>query len=195
MYQNKLSESRSSKSNIVQGLLNTLSAKSSETKEHAMRMTNLAFHFGEELNFSNSELNRLSLLATMHDIGKTTISEEILNKPGSLSEEEWKIVKRHSEQGYKIATASEEFALIADEILTHHEKWDGSGYPNGLKGEEIPYLARNISIVDAYDVMTNERPYSKAISKEEALTEIKECAGSQFDPELAEGFIKIMKNN
>ncbi|MFN2363758.1 MAG: diguanylate cyclase domain-containing protein, partial [Halarsenatibacteraceae bacterium] len=194
MYQNKLSESRSSKSNIVQGLLNTLSAKSSETKEHAMRMTNLAFRFGEQLNLSNSELNRLSLLATMHDIGKTTISEEILDKPGNLSDQEWKIMKKHSEKGYKIATASEEFALIADEILAHHEKWDGSGYPNGFKGEEIPYLARIISIIDAYDVMTNERPYSKAISKEEALAEIKDCAGSHFDPELAEKFVNVLEN-
>ena len=194
MYQNKLSESRSSKSNIVQGLLNTLNAKSSETKEHAMRMTKLAFHFGDKLNLSNSELNRLSLLATMHDIGKTTISEEILNKPGELSREEWEVIKKHSEKGYKIATASEEFALIADEILAHHEKWDGSGYPNGLKGEEIPYLARVISIVDAYDVMTNERPYSKAISKENALAEIKDCAGSQFDPDLAEVAVKVIKN-
>ncbi|MFN2340922.1 MAG: diguanylate cyclase [Halanaerobium sp.] len=192
MYQNKLSESRSSKSNIVQGLLNTLNAKSSETKEHAVRMTKLAFDFGEKLNLSNSELNRLSLLATLHDIGKTTISEAILTKPAKLTKKEWEIMKDHSQKGYKIASTSEEFALVAEEILAHHENWDGSGYPHGLKGDEIPYLARIITIIDSYDVMTNDRPYSKAISKEEALKEIEDCAGSQFDPELAEEFVKLV---
>ncbi|MFW6273277.1 MAG: PAS domain S-box protein [Halanaerobium sp.] len=193
MYQNKLSESRSGKSKIVQGLLNTLNAKSSETKEHAVRMTKLASDFGKKLNLCNSEINRLSLLATLHDIGKTSISEAILTKADKLTEEEWEIMKKHSEQGYKIASASEEFALVADEILSHHEHWDGSGYPNGLKGEEIPYLARIISIIDAYDVMTNERPYSRAISKEEALEEIENCAAAQFDPVLAEKFVELIK--
>jgi diguanylate cyclase (GGDEF)-like protein/PAS domain S-box-containing protein len=194
MYQNKLSESRSSKSKIVQGLLNTLAAKSSETKEHAVRMTKLAFEFGEKLKLSNSELNRLSLLATLHDIGKTNISEKILNKPDKLTNNEWEIMKNHSEQGYKIASASEEFALVADEIYAHHEHWDGSGYPRELAGEDIPYLARIISIIDAYDVMTSNRPYSQAVSEKEALAEINECAGTQFDPELAEEFIKLRQN-
>jgi diguanylate cyclase (GGDEF)-like protein/PAS domain S-box-containing protein len=192
MYQNKLSESRSSKSNIVQGLLNTLAAKSYERKEHTLRMTKLAFDFGEKLKLTNSEINRLSLLATLHDIGKTNISEKILNKPEKLNKEEWKIMKNHSEQGYKIALASEEFAVVAEDIFAHHEKWDGSGYPRSLSGEDIPYLARIIAIIDAYDVMTHELPYSKSISNEEALKEIKSCAGSQFDPELADEFIKIL---
>jgi diguanylate cyclase (GGDEF)-like protein/PAS domain S-box-containing protein len=194
MYQNKLSESRSGKSKIVQGLLNTLNAKSSETKEHAVRMAKLASDFGRKLNLSNSEINRLSLLATLHDIGKTSISEAILTKPGKLTKDEWEIMKKHSEQGYKIASASEEFALVADEILSHHEHWDGKGYPNGLKGEKIPYLARIISIIDAYDVMTNERPYSRAISEEKALEEIENCAAAQFDPVLAEKFVELIKS-
>ncbi|HKL76002.1 MAG TPA: PAS domain S-box protein [Halanaerobiales bacterium] len=193
MYQNKLSESRSSKSNIVQGLLNTLSAKSPETKEHTKRMAELSKKLGNKLKLSNSELNKLSLLATLHDIGKTTISEKILNKSENLSKEEWKILKEHSETGYKIATASNEFSVVAEEILSHHENWDGSGYPRGIKGENIPYLARIISIIDAYDVMTTNKPYSKAISKKAALNEIKECAGSQFDPELAQKFIELKK--
>jgi diguanylate cyclase (GGDEF)-like protein/PAS domain S-box-containing protein len=147
MYQNKLSESSSSKSNIVQGLLNTLNAKSSETKEHALRMTKLAFDFGEKLELSTSELNRLSLLATLHDIGKTSIEENILKKSGRLTDAEWELIKEHPERGYKIASASEEFALVADEILAHHEKWDGSGYPDGLKCEDIPYLVLSIKLI------------------------------------------------
>lgn len=195
MYQNKLSESRSSKSNIVQGLLNALAAKSHETKEHSDRMRKLALDFGESLVLSNSELNRLSLLARLHDIGKTNISEKILNKPAELNKEEWKIVKNHSEQGYKIALASEEFAVVAEDIFAHHENWDGSGYPRNLDGEDISYLARIISIIDAYDIMIHDLPYSKAISKEEALAEIKRCSGTQFDPELADKFIEFIKNN
>jgi HD-GYP domain-containing protein (c-di-GMP phosphodiesterase class II) len=194
MYQNKLSESKSIKSKIVYGLLSTLEAKSNETKEHALRMTKLATTFGKTLGLSNSELNRLSLLSTLHDIGKTTIDEDILTKPEKLTEEEWEIMKRHPERGYKIARASEEFALVAEEIYAHHERWDGSGYPRELKRLDIPYLSRIISIIDAYDVMTNERPYSKAISKEEALVEINSCAGSQFDPDLAEEFVHMMKS-
>ncbi|RQD74183.1 MAG: diguanylate cyclase, partial [Halanaerobium sp. MSAO_Bac5] len=195
MYQNKLSESRSSKNKIVKSLLNSLSAKSNETTEHAKRMKKIAIRFGGKLKLTYAEINRLSLLASMHDIGKTTISKAILTKEDKLSEKEWEIMKNHSKQGYKIASASEEFILIAEDILAHHENWDGSGYPVGLKGKEIPYLARIISIIDSYDVMTNERPYSKAISKEEALEEIKRCAGSQFDPKLTEDFIDMMNAN
>ncbi|MGM0380094.1 MAG: sensor domain-containing diguanylate cyclase/phosphohydrolase [Bacillota bacterium] len=195
MYQSKLSERKSGKNNIVQALLNTLSAKSSETKEHAVRMAELAMEFGKKLDLPNFELTRLSLLATLHDIGKTTISEEILKKTDKLTNAEWEMIKKHPQIGYKIASASEEFTIVADEILTHHERWDGSGYPDGLKGEKIPYLSRIISIIDAYDVMTHDRPYSKAISKKEALEEIRTCAGSQFDPKLVKEFLEMKNYN
>ena len=193
MYQNKLSERQSSKNNIVQALLNTLSAKSDETKDHAIRMTELALKFGEKLNLNNSELNRLSLLATMHDIGKAAISENILIKPGNLNEEEWKIIKQHSEKGYKITSSIAELSIIAEDILFHHERWDGEGYPQGLIGDKIPYLSRVITIIDAYDVMTHKRSYSEPISKKDALAEIENCAGTQFDPDLAEKFIEMME--
>lgn len=192
MYQNKLLESKSVKNKIIENLLSTLSVKSSETKNHALRMTGLAHDLGKNQGLPVSELDRLSLLSLLHDIGKATISEEILTKPGKLTDEEWKIIKKHPETGSRIASASNEFALVAEEILSHHERWDGKGYPRGLKGEKIPYLARIIAVVDTYDVMTNDRPYSKAVSKKEALAEIKKCSGSQFDPELAKGFIEMM---
>jgi diguanylate cyclase (GGDEF)-like protein/PAS domain S-box-containing protein len=195
MYQNKLLEGKSAKNKIIQGILSTLSAKSSETKDHALRMITLAHDLGKNQDLSISELDRLSLLAMLHDIGKATISEEILIKPEKLTDKEWEIMKKHSETGSRIASATNEFALVAEEILSHHERWDGSGYPRRLKEEEIPYLARIITIIDAYDVMTNDRPYSKAISKEEALKEIGSCAGSQFDPKLAEAFVKMMRDN
>ena len=194
MYQNKLSESSSTKSKIVQSLVNTLEVKSNETKEHTHKMTELAINFGKELMLSNSELNRLSLLSTLHDIGKITISENILKKPGKLTDAEWEAIKEHSERGYKIANSSEEFALIAEEIFTHHERWDGNGYPRELEKKEIPYLARIISIIDSYEVMISGRPYKKAMTKEKAIEEIESCAGGQFDPELAAEFIEMIKN-
>ncbi|MCC3145161.1 diguanylate cyclase [Halanaerobium sp. Z-7514] len=193
MYQKKLLAGRSSKNKIVKSLLSSLKAKSDETEAHALRMMDLCSDLAAKLKLSSSEKNRLSLLASLHDIGKTTISEDILNKKDKLTAEEWEIMKGHSKRGYKIATASEDFVRVADEILSHHEKWDGSGYPRQLKGEEIPYLARIISIIDAYDVMTNYRVYSPAISIEEALAEIERCSGTQFDPELAAEFIEMIK--
>lgn len=193
MNQNKLLETRSANNKIVRGLLGALEAKSDETVEHTERMTKLATKIGRELGIHNSQLNRLSLLATLHDIGKTSIPEDVLMKPGSLNEEEWKMIEGHPARGYKIASATNEFAVIAEEILSHHERWDGNGYPRGLTGEEIPYLARIISIVDAYDVMVTGRPYQEGMSEKETLQEIKDCAGGQFDPELAMAFYDLMK--
>jgi len=195
MLQNKLTSSRSAKNKIIESILNALGAKSEETKEHTQRMIKLAHDLGEKVGLTNSELDKLSLLANLHDIGKTSIPEEILTKPGDLTDEEWEKIRNHPQRGYKIALASEEFVVVAEEILAHHEHWDGDGYPRGLKGEEIPYLARIITIVDAYDVMTTGRPYQQVVSKEEALAEISKCAGSQFDPELAEEFVEMMRED
>ncbi len=195
MYKNKLIENRSAKNNILNALLSTLKEKSQETEEHALRLKELAVAIGKRINLHYSELNRLALLASLHDIGKTVISEEILTKPGKLTEEEWEQIKKHPEAGYRITSSTEEFAHVANDILAHHERWNGTGYPEGLAGEEIPLLARIISIVDAYDVMTNGRSYKKAMSKREVLKEIKDCAGSQFDPELAKVFINIIEED
>ncbi|UMZ74342.1 PAS domain S-box protein [Natranaerofaba carboxydovora] len=193
MYQNKLTESNSARSNIISALLGTLKEKSDETEEHAWRMTELSFKFGEVLDLCAEDLDKLSLLATMHDIGKVVISEEVLKKPGKLTKDEWEKIKEHPETGQRIARTSESLIYISEEILSHHERWDGKGYPYGLKGEEIPYLARIIAIIDAYDVMTNGRSYKKRMSKDEALDEIKACAGTQFDPNLAVAFEKMMR--
>ena len=189
MYKQKLAESRSVRSTVLNTLLKTLEAKSFETGEHVCRMQMLAWDFGEKLKLPESEMNRLSLLVTLHDIGKINIPEEILTKKEPLTEEEWEIVKKHPETGFRIARSTEEFAHVAEDILAHHERWDGTGYPQGLKGEEIPFLARITSIVDAYEVMTNGRPYREKMSPEEAVAEIKRCSGTQFDPQLVELFL------
>ncbi len=192
MYRNKLSESRSARSAVLTSLIKTLEEKSQETEEHTYRMGKMARRMGEKIGLLQEELNRLELLISLHDIGKIIISEEILNKPGPLNEEEWALIKTHPESGYRIARSTEEISHVAEEILAHHERWDGKGYPRGLSGKDIPLLARINSIVDAYDVMTNGRPYKDPMSWEEAIGELKRCAGSQFDPELIEVFVQVL---
>ncbi len=192
MYKNKLTESRSIKSNILNTLLKTLSEKSQETSSHSNRMADLAQKLAEKIDLSQSEINKLTLIAKLHDIGKTIIPEKILNKEDKLTEAEWKKIQSHPAVGHRILNATEEFSHISEAVLSHHERWDGSGYPRALSREEIPLLARIIAIVDAYDVMTTEQVYKKSISKKEALQEIKTNAGTQFDPVLADIFIELM---
>lgn len=192
MYKNKLTESRSIKSNILNTLLKTLSEKSQETSSHSERMAELATKLAEKIGLSQNEINKLTLIAKLHDIGKTVIPERILSKEDRLTEAEWKEIRTHPAVGHRVLNATEEFSHISEEVLSHHEWWNGSGYPRGLKEEEVPLLARIIAIVDAYDVMTEEQVYKKAVSKKEALREIKAQAGSQFDPELAAEFIELM---
>ncbi|MEW6622140.1 MAG: PAS domain S-box protein [Bacillota bacterium] len=193
MYKQKLAESRSIRGAVLNALLKALEAKSYETEEHTRRMQEVALKMGEKLGLPDSEMNRLKLTITLHDIGKINISEEILTKKGPLTAEEWEIMKKHPETGYRITRATEEFAHVAEEILAHHERWDGSGYPLGLKGKEIPLLARITAIADTYEVMQSGRPYKKALSQSEIVAEFKRCAGTQFDPELVEIFLSLLE--
>lgn len=191
MYKHKLAERRSTKSAVLNALLKTLEEKSYETKEHARRMQEIAMKIGKKISLPETELDRLTLLVYLHDIGKITVPEETLTKKEKLTEKDWEHIKKHPESGYRIARSMEEFAHIAEDILCHHEHWDGSGYPKGLKGKEIPLLARIAAIVDAYEVMTNGRPYKEPLSHGSVIAELKRCAGTQFDPELVEVFISI----
>ncbi len=189
---NKMTIMESEKSNLLQGILRSLGSKSYETEEHARRLARMSERLGQAAGLSSHDINDLKMLGSLHDIGKVTISEEILSKPGELTSGEWEKIKQHPERGQQIAVATEDFAHLATSILTHHERWDGTGYPLGLEGDEIPVMARIISIVDAFDVMIKGRPYKEPVSRDNALREIKRCAGTQFDPQLADRFVKIM---
>jgi diguanylate cyclase (GGDEF)-like protein/PAS domain S-box-containing protein len=193
MYELKLTESRSTKSAVLGALLKTLAAKSYETETHTRNMQEIAIKIGRQLNLPDSEINRLFLLITLHDIGKINIPEELLTKKSALTDEEWEIMKKHSETGYRIAIATEEFAHVAKDILCHHEHFDGTGYPQGLKGDDIPLLARITTVADAYEVMNNGRPYKEAMTPAAIIAEFKKCAGTHFDPELVKILLKTLK--
>lgn len=190
MYKRKLLDHKSVHSAILTSMKTTMFEKSQETEEHAERLVELSKSVGQALNLNDAQLNELELLATLHDVGKISIDHNILNKPGKLTEKEMFEIKKHPEVGYRIAQASAELKPIADYILCHHEYWNGRGYPQGLAGEAIPYLSRIISVVDAYDAMTQDRPYRKAMPKEAAIAEIIKHAGTQFDPDIAKVFVE-----
>ena len=191
MYQRKLLEHSSAHSAILSSIKATMYEKSNETEEHAQRLVSLSKAIGAALGLSQAELDELELLASLHDIGKVGIRDDILTKQSALNDLEWAEIKRHPEIGYRIAMSSPELASIAEGILCHHEWWDGSGYPQGLRGESIPLLSRIVAVADAYDAMTNDRPYRKALNHDVALERIKKNAGTQFDPQIVRIFEEV----
>lgn len=195
MYKRKLLERRSYHSSVIASAKTALFEKSYETERHARRLIRLTKAIGEAIGLTGQQFDELELLSTLHDIGKIGIDNQILNKPDILTEEEWTKMKKHSDIGYRIAMASPELMSIAYYILTHHERWDGSGYPQGLAGEKIPLLSRILAVADAYDAMMEDRPYRRCLSKEEALQEIIRNSGTQFDPKIARLLIDIIKED
>lgn len=194
MYHQKLLDGKSYRNAIINTLLATLYEKSMETEEHSKRMDANCHAIGQKLHLSSKEMDELSLLAILHDIGKVGINPNILKKPGSLTLAEWEEMKRHPEIGYRIVQATPELANVADFILSHHERWDGKGYPRGLKEDEIPLVCRILAVTDAFDAMTNDRVYRTAKCSEEAIAELIKNAGAQFDPEIVRLFVNILQN-
>ncbi|MDR7866527.1 MAG: diguanylate cyclase [Sporomusaceae bacterium] len=194
MYREKFHSSQSTRSAIVEIVMRLLKARDLITEAHVARIEELLVRFGKRHGLQHNRISTLRLLAKFHDIGKVGIPDRILFKPGKLTAEEYQEVKRHSEIGYRIAKASVELCPLSDFILKHHERWDGNGYPLGLTGTEIPLEARMLAIADAYDAMTSDRPYRKAMSMEDALTELKSCAGTQFDPSLVAIFNQLIES-
>lgn len=175
----------------IKSIAQALDAKDKYTHGHSMRVTLYSLALAKALNLSDDLLEEIETTGLLHDIGKIAIPEKILLKPGKLTDEEYEIIKSHPELGERLVDGIEKLKMISSWLKSHHERYDGKGYPEGLVGDEIPISSRIIAIADTYDAMTSTRAYRAALSHEEAIAEIKNCAGSQFDPHLAELFINI----
>ncbi len=193
MYRRKLLESRSQHSFIISSIRTTLFEKSFETEQHAQRLIAYSKAVAQALGLPDDQVNDIELFALLHDIGKIAIDGHILTKPGKLTEIEWEEMRRHPEIGFRIAQSSPDLAHISEYILCHHERWDGTGYPQGLKGTAIPLLARILLVVDAYDAMTQDRVYRKAMSRDDACAELLLHAGTQFDPNVVWAFLELLE--
>jgi diguanylate cyclase (GGDEF)-like protein/PAS domain S-box-containing protein len=197
MYRLKLNESSSMRNKTITLIMNTLFEKNKREMEHSERVSEICVSIATEMDFDKNSINRLRTVGLMHDIGKIGIEESILNSQTTLSPTEWIEIKKHSEIGFRILKSSTDFADIAEDVYAHHERWDGQGYPRGIKEEDISIFARIISVADAFDAMVSERPYrvhQKSMEINDAIDEIRKNAGTQFDPQVAKIFVeKVMK--
>lgn len=192
MYYMKIKENKQSKEELISYMKRRLETITLESKEQNERLIELCMIMAEKFDLSNSSKEELRLLAEYHDIGHIGISTDILYKEGNLNSNEWEDIKRHSEIGYHILKGIKDNTSVNDLILIHHERWDGEGYPGFLKGEDIPIEVRIFSVVDAYESMINHRPYREKMSKQEAIKELQNGSGTQFDPEVVQVFVETI---
>ena len=175
----------------IRAISNTLDTKDAYTNGHSLRVTLYSMILASNMNLDNDYMEDIEIAGLLHDIGKIAMPKNILCKNGKLTDEEFMVMKAHPVKGEKIVFNIKKLQTIASWVKSHHEKWDGRGYPDGLKGEEIPLPGRIIALADTYDAMTSTRPYRKALEHQAAIDEIKRCAGTQFDPKLAELFVSL----
>ena len=194
MYKIKLIESPIIRRETISAIISTLHEKNKREEQHSHRVSSLCRIMGEALGLNENKIEELKEVGLLHDIGKIAIDDKILNKTGKLSDNEWKEIKLHPGIGYRILSTVSNMSEMAKYVLAHHERWDGNGYPRGLKREEIPFESRIIAIADSYDAMISDRPYRKALSKEEACKELVNNAGSQFDPDIVKLFNERISN-
>jgi len=190
MYRNKLTESSIMRRKTIELIMKSLYEKSNVELIHAKKVSEICEYIATEMDLENEDVNAIAAAGLMHDIGKICINENILNKEENLNSDEWGEIKRHPEVGYQILRSVNEFSNIANYVLEHHERWDGSGYPKGLKSEEISVEARIIAVAEAYESMTSDRIYNKALNEEDTINELKKYSGIQFDPQVAQVFIE-----
>lgn len=193
LYRNKRSSRRVEDGQAHDVLLRVLSEGSETLATHVSNVGRLAGAVATRLGLSREEVTLARLTGELHDIGKTAIPDVILDKRGPLDESEWHFMRRHTLIGERILSAAPALARVAPAVRSTHERFDGAGYPDGISGEEIPISARIVAVVDAYDAMTSDRPYRSSFGQSQALGEIRRCAGTQFDPAVAEAFIEVCR--
>ena len=175
----------------IRAISNALDTKDSYTNGHSLRVTLYSMILARELNLDDTYMEDIEIAGLLHDIGKIAMPKSILCKNGKLTDEEFLVMKSHPVRGEKIVINIKKLQMISEWVKSHHEKWDGTGYPDGIKGTQIPLAGRIIALADTYDAMTSTRPYRTALSHEVAINEINRCAGTQFDPELAKLFVRL----
>ncbi len=190
MYKKKLFDSPSMRGNTIKAILNTLFEKNKREEQHSHRVSALCKSTGEALGLPEYKIEELRTVGLLHDIGKICVAENILEKPGKLSQDEYNEIKRHPEIGYRILSNLHDLSETAEYVLAHHERWDGKGYPRGIKGKDIPFVSRIIAIADAYDAMTSERSYRNALPEKVVMEELHKNAGIQFDPDIVKVFVE-----
>ena len=191
MFRKKLVESQSMRNKTIQVIMQTLNEKSEREKIHSVQVSEWSKKIGESMSLNPQLLKELETAGLVHDIGKIAVREEVLNKPGKLTEEEYDEIKKHSESGYQILKSVDAYSSLAEDVLAHHERFDGKGYPRGLKGDQISLIGRIVCLADAYEAMISDRPYRKGLTHEDALEEIVRCSGTQFDPEVTKAFLSL----
>lgn len=190
MYRQKITESQSMRNKSIRVFMQTLYERNETEKKHSENVSRITEIIASQIGLHESMIKDAAIAGLMHDVGKIAMDNEILDKPGPLTIREYEEVKKHPEIGYQILKSADAYARLADYVLSHHERWDGKGYPRGLSGEEIPLIARIIAVADAYEAMTNERPFRKALSHEQALDELRRCSGTQFDSNVVIAYEK-----
>ncbi|HEY5556544.1 diguanylate cyclase, partial [Acetobacterium sp.] len=190
MYRDKLSESPSIRGKTIELIMSTLYEKNHREHLHSIRVGELCAVIAAEMDFSKDDVNQIRTAGLMHDIGKIGVDDKILNTPRELSPDEWQDIKRHPEIGYRILSSVNELSEIANQVLQHHEQVDGEGYPKGLKRSEILLESRIIAVVEAFDAMTSNWTFRRALSEEDAINELKRCSGTKFDPDITRLFIE-----
>lgn len=191
MFKKKIVESQSMRNETIQVIMQTLNEKSEREKSHSVQVSEWSRRIGEAMSLNSQLIREIKTTGLLHDIGKIAVREEILNKPDILTEEEYDEIKKHTESGYQILKSVDSYLSLAEDVLAHHERFDGKGYPRGLSGEQIPLIARIICVADAYEAMISDRPYRKGMSHESALDEIIRHSGTQFDPVITKAFIRL----
>ena len=193
MFGEKLFNESSIHHHLLDTMLNALYEKSDETNAHCQRLNNYCQKIALRMNLSHDQKRELHLVSLLHDIGKLGIPDRVLNSKEKLTDDDWNYIKKHPEIGFRLLNTSKEMAPIANYVLQHHEKFDGTGYPNGLEGYDIPLVVRIITLIDSFDAMVSKRVYKDKMSMTEAIDEIKRCKGSHFDPDIADLFISIIE--
>lgn len=190
MYKDKLRYGKTMRSQTIETVLRNLNFKYDEEQIHTERVSEYCEAIAVALNFAEKEIKDLKIAGILHDIGKIMVPPDLLRKTERLTEEEYEIIKRHPEISYQILKAVDEYSSLAEDVLYHHERMDGTGYPEGLSGDQIPYKSRIIAVADAYEAMTAKRPYNTRKTKEEAIQELISCSGTQFDAGIVKVFVE-----